>query len=83
MRLPAPLPAKLDRKAASLGRSKTEHVRAILEADVLGRGQTPKRFTSLSLKAAMLLASAPKIARRGELSSVDLLESVPDKREAT
>ena len=50
VRLPGSLLAKLDRKAASLGRRRAEHVREVLEADV--RAPTPKlkRFASLSLK---------------------------------
>ena len=50
VRLHSSLLAKLDRKAASLGRRRAEHVRQVLEADVRTPVATPKRFASLSLK---------------------------------
>ncbi len=50
VRLPPALRAKLDRKAASLGRATAEHVRQVLEADVASAESKPKRFVCLSLK---------------------------------
>ena len=49
VRLPSSLLAKVDRKAASLGRARAEHVRQVLEADVAEREPKPKRFACLSL----------------------------------
>ena len=50
VRLPSSLLAKLDRKAAALGRARAEHVRQLLEEDVASADPKPKRFASLSLK---------------------------------
>src|SRR6516164_3610839 len=50
VRLPSSLLAKVDRKAASLGRRRAEHVRQVLEADVAHGEARPKRFALLSLK---------------------------------
>jgi len=50
VRLPSSLMAKVDRKAASLGRRRAEHIRQVLEADVASVQTSPKRFASLSLK---------------------------------
>jgi hypothetical protein len=50
VRLPSWLLAKVDRKAASLGRRRAEHVRQVLEADVGASEARPKRFASLSLR---------------------------------
>jgi predicted transcriptional regulator len=52
VRLPSSLLAKLDRKAAALGRARAEHVRQVLEADVAGPEPKPKRFACLSMYAA-------------------------------
>lgn len=50
VRLPSSLLAKVDRKAAALGRARAEHVRQLLEQDVASPAPRPKRFASLSLK---------------------------------
>jgi metal-responsive CopG/Arc/MetJ family transcriptional regulator len=50
IRLPGSLLAGVDRKAAALGRSRTEHVRQLLEADVAKVEGKRKRFASLHLK---------------------------------
>jgi hypothetical protein len=50
VRLPGSLLAKVDRKAAALGRARAEHVRYLLEADVESGQPKSKRFASLSLK---------------------------------
>jgi len=50
LRLKNTLLARVDRKAASLGRSRAEHVRQVLEADVATIESKPKRFASLSLR---------------------------------
>jgi hypothetical protein len=50
VRLPSSLLAKVDRKAASLGRGRAEHVRQVLEADVATATPRPKHFACLSLK---------------------------------
>ncbi len=50
VRLPGSLLAKVDRKAASLGRRRAEHVRQVLAADVEAGQARPKRFALLSLK---------------------------------
>ena len=50
VRLPSSLLAEVDRKAASLGRRRAEHVRQVLAADVAFSEARPKRFASLSLK---------------------------------
>jgi ribbon-helix-helix CopG family protein len=55
VRLPGSLLAKLDRKAASLGRRRAEHVRQVLEADLLAPASAPKRFVTLSLKGRFAL----------------------------
>jgi hypothetical protein len=50
VRLPSSLLAKLDRKAAALGRRRAEHVRQVLEQDVAATLPPAKRFACLSLK---------------------------------
>ncbi len=50
VRLPGSLLSKLDRKAASLGRRRAEHVRQVLEADVASSPPKPRHFVTLSLK---------------------------------
>jgi hypothetical protein len=50
VRLPSSLLAKVDKKAASLGRARAEHVRELLEEDVARGAPRPARFASLSLK---------------------------------
>jgi len=50
VRLPTSLLSKLDRKAASLGRRRAEHVRQVLAADVMSPPPKAKRFACLSLK---------------------------------
>jgi plasmid stability protein len=55
IRVPNPLLAGVDRKAASLGRSRAEHVRQVLEADVATVERKPKRFASLALKGRYAL----------------------------
>ena len=55
VRLPSSLLSKLDRKAASLGRGRAEHVRQVLEADVAASVPNSKRFASLSLKGRFAL----------------------------
>ena len=55
VRLPGSLLAKLDRKAAALGRGRAEHVRQVLEADLTHRESKPKRFACLSLKGRYAL----------------------------
>ena len=55
VRLPGSLLAKVDRKAASLGRRRAEHIRQVLEADVASSHARPKRFASLSLKGRYAL----------------------------
>ncbi len=66
VRLPGSLLSKLDRKAASLGRRRAEHVRQVLEADVMSPAPTPKRFVTLSLKGRFALGrgSDNKAVRR-------------------
>jgi hypothetical protein len=49
VRLPSSLLAKLDRKAAALGRKRAEHVREVIEADVAASQPKAKRFASLAL----------------------------------
>lgn len=55
VRLPSSLLAKVDRKAAALGRARAEHVRQVLEADVTADAPMPKRFACLSLKGRYAL----------------------------
>src|SRR5204863_3292441 len=50
VRLPSSLLAKVDRKAAALGRGRAEHVRQVLEQDVASGAPRLKRFASLNLK---------------------------------
>ena len=50
LRLPPSLKARLDRRAAALGRPVAEHVRQALEADVAAAAPKPRRFVCLSLK---------------------------------
>jgi hypothetical protein len=72
VRLPGDLLAKLDRKAASLGRRRAEHVRQVLEADVQSQSLKPKRFVCLSLKGRYAIGAGSDnaavrraLARRG------------------
>jgi hypothetical protein len=55
VRLPSSLLAKVDRKAAALGRARAEHVRQVLEEDVAAGDSRPRRFASLSLKGRYAL----------------------------
>jgi hypothetical protein len=55
VRLPSSLLAKVDRKAAALGRARAEHVRQVLEEDVAFGAAKPKRFACLSLKGRYAL----------------------------
>ena len=55
IRVPGSLLARVDRKAAALGRTRAEHVRQLLETDVTKLGTKPKRFASLSLKGRYAL----------------------------
>jgi len=66
VRLPSSLLAKVDRKAASLGRRRAEHVRQVLEADVEAGEAKQKRFASLSLKGRHALGrgSSNEVVRR-------------------
>lgn len=49
VRLPLSLLAKVDRKAAALGRRRAEHVRQVLEADVKSIPPKAKHFACLHL----------------------------------
>jgi len=66
VRLPGSLLAKLDRKAAALGRKRAEHVREVIEADVAASKARPKRFASLALSGRYALGhgSDNKAVRR-------------------
>ena len=55
VRLPSSLLAKVDRKAAAMGRARAEHVRQVLEEDVAAGASRPRRFASLSLKGRYAL----------------------------
>jgi hypothetical protein len=55
VRLPSSLLAKVDRKAAALGRARAEHVRQVLEEDVGAAVPKPRRFACLSLKGRYAL----------------------------
>jgi len=55
VRSPGSLLAKVNRKAASLGRDGAEHVRQVLEADVNSGEARPKRFATMSLKGRYAL----------------------------
>jgi hypothetical protein len=55
VRLPSSLLAKVDRKAATLGRARAEHVRQVLEEDVAVGTPKPRRFACLSLKGRYAL----------------------------
>jgi hypothetical protein len=55
IRLPGSLLGKLDRKATTLGRSKAEHVRHMIEADVAAKPAQRKRFACLALKGRYAL----------------------------
>ena len=55
VRLPSSLLAKVDRKAAALGRARAEHVRQVLEADVAAGAPRRRRFACLSLKGRYAL----------------------------
>ncbi len=50
VRLPGSLLAKVDRKAAALGRARAEHVRQVLQEDVAASAPKPKKFASLALQ---------------------------------
>jgi hypothetical protein len=50
VRIPDLLLAKVDRKAAALGRTRAEYVRQVLEADVASGSAEPERFACLSLR---------------------------------
>jgi hypothetical protein len=50
IRVPGSLLAGVDRKAAALGRTRAEHVRLLLEADIKKIESKPRRFASLALK---------------------------------
>jgi hypothetical protein len=47
--------AKVDQKAAALGRARAEHVRQVLAEDVAAGAPKPGRFASLSLKGRYAL----------------------------
>jgi hypothetical protein len=55
VRLPSSLLAKVDRKAAALGRARAEHVRQVLEEDVAMDIPKPRRFACLWLKGRYAL----------------------------
>ena len=55
VRLPRSLLAKVDRKAAALGRARAEHVRQVLEEDVAAGAPQLRRFACLSLKGRYAL----------------------------
>jgi hypothetical protein len=55
VRLPGSLLAKVDRKAAALGRARAEHVRQVLEEDVAADVPKPRRFACLRLKGRYAL----------------------------
>jgi hypothetical protein len=55
VRLPTSLLRKLDRKAAALGRTRAEHVRCVLEADVPKAITAPTRFACLALSGRCAL----------------------------
>ena len=58
VRLDSSLLARLDRKAASLGRRRAEHIRQVLEADLAQPGPTPDRhFACLPLKGRYALGT--------------------------
>jgi hypothetical protein len=58
VRLDGSLLARLDRKAASLGRRRTEHVRQVLEADLAEPSTRPtRRFACLPLKGKYSLGN--------------------------
>ena len=71
VRLSPPLLSRLDRKAAALGRTRAEHVRQVLEADLAAAQPKSKRFACLSLKGRYALglgsdnAAVRKALRRG------------------
>jgi hypothetical protein len=46
LRLPKSLLAQLDRKATALGRTRAEHVRELIQADVAASKSKPKRFVA-------------------------------------
>jgi hypothetical protein len=56
VRVPSALLAKVDRKAAALGRDRATHVRELLKQDVATEPPHPKRFASLSLKGKYAIA---------------------------
>ena len=49
VRLPSELLARLDKKAAALGRPRAEHVRQVIEADLKTSDPKSKRFACLPL----------------------------------
>ena len=55
VRIPPPLLSRLDRKAAALGRTRAEHVRQVLEADLAAPQPKSKGFACLSLKGGYAL----------------------------
>jgi len=58
VRLDSSLLARLDRKAASLGRRRAEHVRQVLEADLAQPGpKASRRFACLPLKGRYALGA--------------------------
>ena len=50
IRVLSSLLARVDRKAAALGRSRAEHVRQLLEADAAASPPKGRQFASLTLK---------------------------------
>ena len=63
VRLDSSLLARLDRKAAALGRRRAEHVRQVLEADLAQDMPTGlKRFACLSLKGRHALGTGSENA---------------------
>ena len=55
VRLSPPLLTRLDRKAAAMGRTRAEHVRQVLEADLSAEQPKSKRFACLPLKGRYAL----------------------------
>jgi hypothetical protein len=55
VRVSPSLLSRLDRKAASLGRARAEHVREVLEQDLSSPAPRLKRFACLSLKGRYAL----------------------------
>src|SRR5437867_3211004 len=82
IRLPSSLLAKVDRKAAALGRARAEHVRQVLEEDVASGHIRPKRFASLSLKGRYAQGGGSRDAatRRAMLGAARRLASARAKQ---